>query len=144
MHLLFTDPSTSPRTELGRIIFGVLYGLSTVALYTLLGARRLPTFLRQAPAGPGIESVDQADRSGGAIDMLSVRFDPAALGRGLAPRRRHLAYMAVWAMVFAAMSAAGGSRRQPSWPMAAVLAAGMRGKPPACVLLPRKRRGGLL
>ena len=32
MHLLFTDPSTSPRTELGRIIFGVLYGSSVVAL----------------------------------------------------------------------------------------------------------------
>ena len=27
MHLLFTDPSTSPRTDLGRIIYGVLYGL---------------------------------------------------------------------------------------------------------------------
>src|SRR6185503_4241508 len=39
MHLLFTDPSTSPRTELGRICFGVLYGLSTVLLYDLL----LPT-----------------------------------------------------------------------------------------------------
>ena len=32
MHLLFTDPSTSPRTELGRLIFGVLYGLSVVGL----------------------------------------------------------------------------------------------------------------
>ena len=27
MHLLFTDPATSPRTELGRIVYGVLYGL---------------------------------------------------------------------------------------------------------------------
>jgi hypothetical protein len=26
MHLLFTDPSTSPRTELGRVIFGAIYG----------------------------------------------------------------------------------------------------------------------
>ena len=33
MHLLFNDPSTSPRTELGRIIYGAMYGLSTVALY---------------------------------------------------------------------------------------------------------------
>jgi Na+-translocating ferredoxin:NAD+ oxidoreductase RnfD subunit len=33
MHLLFTDPATSPRTELGRIIYGVLYGLTTVLLY---------------------------------------------------------------------------------------------------------------
>src|SRR5258708_2050210 len=32
MHLLFTDPSTSPRTELGRIIFGMLYGLGNVLL----------------------------------------------------------------------------------------------------------------
>ncbi len=38
MHLLFNDPSTSPRTELGRIIFGALYGLSTVLLYWLLGS----------------------------------------------------------------------------------------------------------
>ena len=44
MHLLFTDPSTSPRTELGRIMFGALYGLSTVALFGLLGALGLPTF----------------------------------------------------------------------------------------------------
>jgi len=36
MHLLFTDPATSPRTELGRIFYGVLYGLSTVLLYDLL------------------------------------------------------------------------------------------------------------
>src|SRR5207248_3958471 len=44
MHLLFTDPSTSPRSELGRVIFGALYGLSTVALYALLGNLGLPTF----------------------------------------------------------------------------------------------------
>src|SRR4029077_1452665 len=44
MHLLFNDPSTSPRTELGRIIFGALYGLSTIALYSLLGRAGMPTF----------------------------------------------------------------------------------------------------
>src|SRR6185503_10042262 len=32
MHLLFTDPSTSPRTELGRIFFGVLYAVLTIVL----------------------------------------------------------------------------------------------------------------
>ena len=37
MHLLFTDPSTSPRTELGRILFGVMYGLGNIVLYELLG-----------------------------------------------------------------------------------------------------------
>jgi Na+-translocating ferredoxin:NAD+ oxidoreductase RnfD subunit len=44
MHLLFTDPSTSPRTELGRLIFGVLYGASTIVLYQLLGTMGLPTY----------------------------------------------------------------------------------------------------
>src|ERR1044072_4710239 len=44
MHLLFTDPSTAPRTEAGRMIFGPLYGLSTIALYELLGIAGLPTF----------------------------------------------------------------------------------------------------
>ena len=44
MHLLFTDPSTSPRTELGRVLFGGLYGLGTITCYALLGRAGLPTF----------------------------------------------------------------------------------------------------
>ena len=44
LHLLVTDPSTSPRTPLGRAIFGVLYGLGVFALYALLGALGAPTF----------------------------------------------------------------------------------------------------
>ena len=66
MHLLFTDPSTSPRTELGRIIFGVLYGLSSVALYQLLGAAGLPTFydkLLQVPLlNLSVKLIDRAAR----------------------------------------------------------------------------------
>jgi len=107
MHLLFTDPSTSPRTELGRIMFGVLYGLSTVALYDLLGRAGLPTFydkLLQVPIlNLSIKLIDRAARS----RMLRA-FDPALLGRSLALRHRHLAYMSVWAVAFALMSAAQG------------------------------------
>ena len=40
MHLLFTDPSTSPHSEVGRLIFGALYGSVS---YTHL---TLPTILR--------------------------------------------------------------------------------------------------
>ena len=67
MHLLFTDPSTSPRTELGRIIFGVLYGLSSVALYQLLGAAGMPTFydkLLQVPIlNMSVKLIDRVARS---------------------------------------------------------------------------------
>jgi len=107
MHLLFTDPSTSPATELGRIIFGIVYGLSTVVLYALLTRAGVPAFydkLLQVPLmNLSITLIDRAARS-----PLLRRLDPAALGRQLPPRRRNLAYIGVWTLVFAAMSAAGG------------------------------------
>ena len=107
MHLLFTDPSTSPRTELGRIVFGVLYGLSTVVLYVVLGRLGAPTFYDKLLQVPLLNlSVILIDRV--ACSAVLRRFDPAALGRSLAPRRRHLAYMGVWAVVFMGISAAGG------------------------------------
>jgi len=107
MHLLFTDPSTSPRTELGRVIFGALYGLSTIALYELLGTAGLPTFydkLLQVPIlNLSIMLIDRVARSK-PLRLL----DPARLARWLAPRQRHLAYMSVWAIVFTMMSAGQG------------------------------------
>ena len=107
MHLLFTDPSTSPRTELGRLIFGALYGLSTVALYALLGHMGVPTFydkLLQVPIlNLSIKLIDRAARS-----TWLRRYDPGAIARSLQPRQRHLAYMSVWAAVFAVMSAVQG------------------------------------
>ena len=141
MHLLFTDPSTSPRTELGRILFGVLYGLSTVALYVLLGRVGAPTFydkLLQVPLlNLSVILIDRAARS-----TVLQRFDPAALGRSLAPRRRHLAYMGVWAVVFAAISAAGGvgdrhpGQWVPFWQQACE-----EGRPHACGYLAAKQSG---
>src|SRR6266545_4719497 len=107
MHLLFTDPSTSPRTELGRVIFGMLYGLSTVALYQLLGNAGLPAFYDKLLQVPILNlSIKLIDRVAGSRALHA--FNPGALGRALSPRRRHLAYMSVWAIVFAAMSAGQG------------------------------------
>jgi hypothetical protein len=107
MHLLFTDPSTSPRSELGRIIYGILYGLSTVGLYQLLGSMGMPTFydkLLQVPLlNLSVKGIDGLARSR-AFRWL----DPAAIGRSLAPFRRNLAYISVWAALFAVMSAVQG------------------------------------
>jgi len=107
MHLLFTDPSTSPRTEMGRILFGMIYGLSTVALYQLLGSAGMPTFydkLLQVPLlNLSVKGLDWLARS----RLLRV-VSPEAIGRTLAPHRRHLAFMSIWAIVFAGMSAAQG------------------------------------
>ena len=102
MHLLFNDPSTSPRTELGRIIFGVLYGLSVIALFGLLQGAGIPTHYDKLLAVPVlnllIKAIDAAARS----ERLR-RFDPAALGAGLLPPRRRLAYVTAWTAIFTVM-----------------------------------------
>jgi len=107
MHLLFTDPSTSPRTELGRIIFGSLYGLMTVVLYQVLGSYGMPTFydkLLQVPIlNLSIMAIDRVARS-----RVLQKFDPAQLGQTLSGRPRHLAFISIWAVVFFAMSAVQG------------------------------------
>ena len=107
MHLLFTDPSTAPRTQVGRVVFGALYGLSTVALYELLGAAGLPAFydkLLQVPLlNLSIRAIDAIVRK----DPLR-RFEPAANGGVVRSRRRNLAYVSVWAAVFAVLSVTGG------------------------------------
>src|SRR5213079_427956 len=68
MHLLFTDPSTAPRTELGRLLFGAMYGASVVALFWLLGRLGVPTFYDKLLPVPllnlmirGIDSVARSD-----------------------------------------------------------------------------------
>jgi hypothetical protein len=102
MHLLFTDPSTAPRTEGGRIIFGSLYGLSTVGLYAWLGTAGLPTFydkLLQVPLlNLSVKTIDWAVRS----TPLAL-VDPARAWRGVAGRARNLAYVSLWGVVFLLM-----------------------------------------
>jgi Flp pilus assembly protein TadD len=109
MHLLFTDPSTSPRTQLGRLIFGVLYGLGVVGLLALLTRLGLPTFYDKLLPVPilnlTIQGIDRAARS-----TWVKRLDPAALGRGLVPWRRNLAYMAIWALTFMTMQTLTGTQ----------------------------------
>jgi hypothetical protein len=107
MHLLFTDPSTAPRTELGRIIFGVLYAFSTLAFYVLLGSLGAPTFYDKLLPLPILNLLVRR------IDRLTTSrplalLDPSRLGRTLAARQRNLAYVIVWAGAFVVMTAAEG------------------------------------
>jgi hypothetical protein len=126
MHLLFTDPATSPRTELGRILYGVLYGLSTVMLYSVLIRAGMPGFYDKLLQVPLLNlSAKLLDRL--ARSPVLQKIDPSAWrlsseasakeGRALVPRRRHLAYIGVWAVAFVAMSASGylGDRHPGQW-----------------------------
>jgi hypothetical protein len=135
MHLLFTDPSTSPRTDVGRIVFGVLYGLSSVALYGLLNAAGMPSFYDKLLQVPILNlSVRLLDRVARSRPLATL--DPARLGRSLAPRQRHLAYMSIWAVAFAVMSATQGvgDRHRGQW-LPFWQAACRDGQPRACAYL---------
>src|SRR5690606_36653790 len=65
--LLVTDPSTSPRTPPGKIIFGILYGAGVFILYSLLTRLGLPTFYDKLLCVPllnlSVQFIDRFARS---------------------------------------------------------------------------------
>ena len=107
MHLLFTDPSTAPRTELGRIIFGILYGATVMVLFAAFDHYGAPPFYDKLMAVPILNLMIQwIDR---LVRSRPLRpLDPARIGSTMAPRRRHLVYMSIWAAVFAIIMANDG------------------------------------
>ena len=89
MLLLVTDPATAPRTEFGRVMFGALYGVSTVLLYWVLGAVGAPTFYDKLLQIPLLNlSVQMLDRVARSPRMAWL--DPARIGASLKPVRRRL------------------------------------------------------
>ncbi len=116
MNLLFTDPATAPRTLVGRLFFGVLYGLTAVLLYEWLLSANTPGFYDKLLQVPLLNlSVKWLDRL--AKSPMLKALDPSVWGRALMPRSRHLAYMSVWGIAFAAMSASGhlGDEHPGQW-----------------------------
>ncbi len=105
LHLLVTDPSTSPRTPLGKIVFGLLYGLGVFGLYSLLGAVGAPTFYDKLLCLP---LMNLAVRRIDAF-VCSVRDYPMTSRWRVdwTSARANLAHMAVWIALFSAMTAIG-------------------------------------
>lgn len=98
LHLLVTDPSTSPKTPLGKVVFGALYGGSVFGLYSLLASVGAPTFYDKLLCVPLLNLlvpwIDRATTvvSGGAL-LHRLGLDPP-LGRANVP------HMAVWLLLF--------------------------------------------
>ena len=106
LHLLVTDPSTSPRTPPGKLVFGVLYGVGVFVLYALLGAVGAHTFYDK------LLSVPLLNLSVRWIDRLVRAFPDTAvmhLGLNWEPARANVAHMAVWAAFFGIMASVGAT-----------------------------------
>ena len=99
LHLLVTDPSTSPRTYLGRIMFGVLYGASVLLLFDVLGDFGAPTFYDKLLAIPILNlSIKLLDRIAKSINLAWLW--PRALHFTPTGNRLNLIHMVLWVMFF--------------------------------------------
>ncbi len=104
LHLLVTDPSTSPRTRTGKAVFGALYGAGVFGLYWCLEAAGAPTFYDKLLCVPLLNlSVPLIDRF-----VRSLQSRPRIQRMARLPwAAANLAHMAVWIVFFAAMAATG-------------------------------------
>lgn len=105
MHLLLVDSPTLPRTELGRILFGAVYGASIAGLYWLLRSNAAPTFASVWLAVPMLNLlVNPIDRLAESRVLSWLR--PERIGKGMSPTMRSVGYTALWVVTFSALSAA--------------------------------------
>lgn len=123
MHLLFTDPSTSPRSGTGRVLFGAMYASGTALFYVMLSGMGVPTFYDKLLPVPlmnlTVRAIDRLVASGRlslrrgapveAQPVMAPAPAAAALPGSVAPpagiRRSHVVYTGMWAVAFLALSA---------------------------------------
>lgn len=110
LHLLITDPSTSPRTPMGKAVFGGLYGVGVFVLYAVLGNAGVPTFYDKLLCVPllnlSVRGIDHLVHTWAAkgVDVLGLI---SSAGDAPRLRRLNLTHMAVWIGFFGLMSLAG-------------------------------------
>ena len=112
LHLLVTDPATSPRRNFGKLLFGAMYGALVWALYSGLDWMGAPTFYDKLLCVPPLNLLVQPlDRAGA---FLESRFRQMTW----TPRQANFAHMAVWIALFAVMITTGfvGGRHPGSDP----------------------------
>jgi hypothetical protein len=101
LHLLVTDPATSPRRSFGKVVFGAGYGVAVFGLYWLLGAIGAPTFYDKLLCVPPLNLTVRA------LDRVSAFLEARIRMPAWTPRQANLAHMAVWICLFAVMFTTG-------------------------------------
>jgi hypothetical protein len=107
MLLLITDPATAPRSESGRIVFGVLYGLGIIAAFALLRMADLPAFYDKLLPVPILNlMVRVIDRAAGNGAFRVVDF--SRFGPTLSSAQRRATIVGIWAVAFTSLALVKG------------------------------------
>ncbi len=107
LHLLVTDPSTSPRTPIGKAVFGFVYGIAVFALYEILGNFGAPTFYDKLLCVPllnlSVQVIDRLVKNWFQHDWVE------RVGLQVAGSKSNAVHIVVWVAFFAAMTAIGST-----------------------------------
>ncbi len=101
LHLLVTDPSTSPRTVVGKFMFGFLYGVSVMALFEILEFYGQPTFYDKLLCIPLINLCVIY------LDKIGAHFSGVLASMKLSSYRLNLIFMGIWILIFIAWYSSG-------------------------------------
>ncbi|MGP1346858.1 MAG: hypothetical protein ACTS3F_09375 [Phycisphaerales bacterium] len=105
LHLLLTDPATSPRTNLGRVAFGAFYGIGYFFMFDLLGRLGVPELYSKLFPVPILNLftlvIDRATRTG-ILGRINKAWESAG-----SVKKLNLIHMAVWATAFTIMAGTG-------------------------------------
>ncbi len=114
LHLLVTDPATSPRKYLGKIIFGGAYGVGVFAAYSALAWGGAPEFYDKLLCVPILNLCVRAlDHFS---EKVSERFAAGGWGWKWNPRIANFAFMGIWISLFATMTATGFMAKGSNFP----------------------------
>lgn len=105
LHLLMTDPATSPKTLLGRLMFGGLYGIGIFVCFDILRAAGVPELYSKLLPVPILNLltplIDRATLRG-MLGKLNAAWE------GCMERRKlNLIHMTIWAALFFTMLGTG-------------------------------------
>ncbi len=113
LHLLVTDPATSPRKNLGKAIFGAAYGAGIFALVPLLEGLNAPVFYDKLLCVPLLNlSVRFLDRASVAVSawyakQLWSTAGPLQALSAWTPRQANFGFMGIWVALFSVMMLMG-------------------------------------
>jgi hypothetical protein len=116
LHLLVTDPATSPRKNFGKAIFGAAYGAGVFGLFGLLGSLGAPTFYDKLLCVPALNlTVRALDRASIALSawfarrtwVIEGKLRPLQALTTWSPRQANFGFMGIWVAFCGTMLATG-------------------------------------